>query len=137
MRTPIQLTISALFLTLSLLISLPGISQDEYYTEKTFSATMYPAKAESKLWLCLEQYKPEEKITLQLVDQKGKVLFNETLWGQRERRTTYRQKFDMSQLGDGKYTFRLSTDTHRQEFAFDLSTPALQQTQPTRLIAIR
>lgn len=137
MKTRIKLTVNALIFSLSLLTALPSISQADYYAEKTFAATMYPALAESKLWLCLEQYKPNEKITLQLVDQKGTVLFNETLPGQRRGRNVYRQQFDMSQLGDGNYTFRLSTASHQQEFAFDLSTPSLALTQPTRLIAIK
>lgn len=137
MKTPIHLPASALLLILSLLLSLPGMSQTDYYTEKTFAATMYPAQEESKLWLCLEQYKPEEKITLQLIDQKGQVLFDETLRGKSQKRNSYRQQFDMSQLGDGKYTFRLSTASHQQKFTFDLSTPSVALTQPARLMAVR
>jgi hypothetical protein len=137
MKTPILLTVSGLFLVLGLLASLPAMSQDEYYSEKTFAAVMYPAKEEPILWLCLEQYKTEEKITVQLVNEQGKVLFDEVLYGKVRERNAYRQKFDISELKDGKYTFRLSTASRKEEFIFDLSTPSLQPLQPTRLIAIK
>lgn len=136
MKTPIKLTVSALLLTLSVLASLPGMSQNEYYTEKTFAAAMYPARADSKLWLSLEQFKPEERVCIELVDQKGQVLFDEKLSGKPRKRNAYRQQFDMSQLSDGKYTFRISAGGQKEEFAFKLSTPTLQQTLPVRLIAI-
>lgn len=136
MKTPIRLIVSALILTLSVLSSLPGMSQNQYYSEKSFTAVMYPATAESKLWLCLEQYEPKSKVCLQIVDQKGYVLYNETIAYKPRKRNAYRQLFDMSQLGDGKYTFRISAGDHKEEFAFKLSTPTLQQTLPTRLIAI-
>lgn len=136
MRTSIKLTISALSLAFSLLYSLPGMSQDTYYTEKSFAVAMYPALENSKLWLTLEQYKPEEKLSVELVDQQGKLLYNETLSGKLRKRNAYRQSFDMSQLGDGKYTFRISGGGHKEEFTFKLTTPSLQQTLPARLIAI-
>ncbi|GAB4027988.1 hypothetical protein [Spirosoma koreense] len=136
MKTSIKSIATALFLSLTILASLPGMSQDDYYTEKTFAAAMYPAKADSKLWLSLEQYKPQEKLKLELINQKGQVLFSEFLSGKINQRNAYRQQFDMSQLTDGKYTFRISSDTHKEEFTFKLSTPTLEQTLPTRLIAI-
>lgn len=136
MKTPIKLTVSALFLTLSLLSSLPGQSQNEYYTEKPFAAVMYPAQADSKLWLCLEHYKPGEKVCIELINQKGQVLFDETISGKPKKRNAYRQSFDMNQLGDGTYTFLISAGGHKEEFTFKLSTPALQQTIPARLIAV-
>lgn len=136
MRTSIKLTISALSLAFSLLYALPGMSQNEYYTEKSFAAAMYPALENSKLWLTLEQYKPEEKVSVELVDQQGKLLYNETLSGKPRKRNAYRQSFDMSQMTDGKYTFRISAGGHKEEFTFKLSTPSLQQTLPARLIAI-
>ncbi len=134
MKMFIQLTISALIL--SLLSSSPGMSQAEYYTEKTFAAAMFPASADSKLWLTLEHYKPGEKLSLELIDQKGQVLFNETLSGKIRKRNAYRQQFDMSQLADGTYVFRVSAIGQQEEFTFKLTTPSLQQTLPTRLIAV-
>lgn len=137
MKTSIKLTASALLLTLSVLSALPGLSQDDYYTEKAFAVVMYPAAAESKLWLCLEQYKPGEKVSLELLDQKGQVVFNEKISGRARKRNVYRQQFDMSQLADGVYTFRISSVSQKEEHTFNLSTPTIQQTLPTRLIAIK
>ena len=136
MKTTIKSIATALFLTLGLFSALPGISQD-VNNEKTFAAVMYPATADSKLWLCFEQFKPGETVKLELVNQKGQVLFHETLVARPKKRNAYRQSFDMSQLGDGKYTFRVLATDQKEEFTFKLSTPTLEQTLPSRLVAIK
>ncbi|WP_420146678.1 hypothetical protein [Spirosoma sp.] len=135
MKTTLKSITTALFLTLGTFVALPAMSQDDT-KEKAFAAAMYPAAADSKLWLCLEQYKPEEKVKLELVNQKGQVLFNETVVGKAKKRNAYRQSFDMSQLGDGKYTFRLTAGDQKEEITFKLSTPSLEQALPARLVAI-
>ena len=136
MKTSFKSIATALFLTLSVLFSLPGMSQGDSSTDKAFAVVMYPATAESKLWLSLEQYKPNEKVKLELVNQKGQVLFQETVALRSKKRNAYHQQFDMSQLGDGKYTFRVSSESQQEEHTFKLSTPNLEQTLPTRLVAI-
>ncbi|UFH53839.1 hypothetical protein [Spirosoma sp. KNUC1025] len=137
MKTPIKVAITALFLTVGTFCALPGKSQSDNNQDKTFAAVMYPAAKDSKLWLCLEQFKPEEKVKLELVNPNGQVLFSEFLPANPKKRNAYRQSFDMSQLTDGKYTFRLSTVSQKEEFAFKLLTPSLSETLPARLVAIK
>ena len=97
---------------------------------------MFPAADASKVWLHLEKYKTDEKINLELIDEKGKVIYRETLPKKSGKSNSFRQQFDMSQIGDGKYTFRLSAGTQSQDMTFRLTTPTLTEQLPMRLISM-
>ncbi len=137
MKTSFKLLASALLLTLTVSVSSPASATDDKIKEKAFAAVVFPAADASKLWLCLEKYQSEPKITLALVDINGDVLFQETVSGKNTKPRAYRQQFDMSNLGDGTYKFCITAGSQREELIFKLSTPAPKTTQPTRMIAIK
>jgi len=137
MKTSIKLLASALVVALTISVSSPVLADDHKSQNKVFSAAMFPAANANKLWLCLEKYKAENKIDLALVSEKGEILFQETLCGKNSKQNAYRQQFDMSDLTDGNYTFRISAGTQKEEFAFKLTTPSVAAIQPTRLVAIK
>ena len=137
MKTSIKLLTSALLLTLTVSVSSPSVAGDDKIQAKVFTAVVFPAADASKLWLCLEKYQSEPKITLTLVNTTGEVLFQETVSGRNSKQKAYRQQFDMSQLADGNYTFRVLAGTQVDEHKITLSTPVPETTQPTRLIAVK
>jgi hypothetical protein len=136
MKTSFKLFASALFFVLTVAVSSPVSAEDPHGQNKVFAAVMFPAAKQSKLWLCLEKYKSESKIDLTLVNERGDILFHEVVSGKNSRQTAYRQQFDMSELNDGTYTFRISAGSQKEERSFKLSTPAVEEVQPSRLIAI-
>lgn len=136
MKTFSKLTVSALLLALSVSASPAGTVQQGHFPEKTFAVATYPAADACKLWLCLETYKPDAKIKVELVDQHGQVLFREGLPAKSGRRKGFRQSFDLSQVGDGSYTFRVSDGARTEEIAFNVSTPTVKPL-PARLISLK
>ncbi len=135
MKTPNTLLASAL---LALTISAPAtvLAQPGHFPEKTFAVATYPASHAGKLWLCLEKYNPDAKITVELINPQGQVLHREGLPTKGGRRGGFRQQFDLSQVGDGTYTFRISDGAHTEAIAFNVSTPAVEPL-PARLISLR
>ena len=136
MKTSIKLLASALLVAVMASVSSPALADDHKSQNKVFSAAMFPAANANKLWLCLEKYKSENRIELTLISEKGDVLFQEVLCGKNSKQNAYRQQFDMADLKDGNYTFRLSAGSQKEEFSFKLTTPALEAVQSTRLVAI-
>jgi len=134
MKTPFKLIASALLLSLTVSVSSPAVAVDDHKTKKAFAVAMFPATDASKIWLSLEKYKTEEKVTLALIDQTGQVLFQETVLGRGSKRNACRQQFDMSALGDGKYTFRIAAGSQKEEITFKLATPSVEV--PARLISM-
>lgn len=110
--------------------------QDDHSQQKSFAVAMFPAADESKLWMCLEKYKPESKIQVELLNRKGDVVFRESLPANSGKRKAFRQQFDLSQIGDGTYTFRISDGVQTEERTFKLSTPSLSEQLPNRLISM-
>ncbi|GAB2514794.1 hypothetical protein [Spirosoma aerophilum] len=137
MKTSFKLLASALVLSLTIAVSSPVLAEDPHGQNKVFAAVMFPAAKTSTLWLCLEKYKSESKIDLSLVNERGELLFHETVCGKKSKQNAYRQKFDMSELGDGTYTFRIWAGDQKEERTFKITTPSVAETQPTRLIAIK
>ncbi|MFD2937135.1 flagellar hook assembly protein FlgD [Spirosoma flavum] len=138
MKTSFKLLACALFVSLTVAVSSPGLAGDDKKQAKAaFTVAMFPAADASKLWLCLEKYQAENKVNLTMINENGQILFEETLCGKNSKQSAVRQQFDMSQLSDGKYTFRISAGSQKEEISFKLSTPTLEATQPTRLIAIK
>ncbi len=137
MKTSIKLLASTLLLALTASVSSPVLADDHKSQDKVFAAAMFPAAKNSKLWLCLEKYKSESRIDLMLVNERGEILFQETVCGKNSKQNAYRQQFDMSALSDGTYTFRIMAGTQKEERSFKLTTPSVEEIQPTRLIAIK
>lgn len=137
MKTPFKLIVSALLLSLTVSVSSPALAVDDHTTKKAFAVAMFPSVDASKIWLCLEKHKPEEKVTLELVNDQGQILFQEVVMGRgNKKKNACRQQFDMSQLSDGKYLFRISADSQKEEIAFKLATPTVVPTIATRLITM-
>ena len=136
MNTSIKLTISTLMLLVSTSLPLSVLAQGDKPTGKVFNATMFPAADGSKIWLCLEKYQADHKINVELLDKRGEVMFNEELPAKGGKKNTYRQRFDLSQIGDGTYTFRISSAKDQtEEMTFKLATPSLTEV-PARLISL-
>ncbi|WP_338874630.1 hypothetical protein WBJ53_03330 [Spirosoma sp. SC4-14] len=135
MKTSLKFFASAFAFLLSVSVSF-GFTEGDQPQEKAFAIAMFPANGESKVWLCLEKYKANDKISVELVNEKGQVMFHEALPGKGGKRNGYRQQFDLSQVGDGNYTFRISNGNQVEERTFKLSTPTLEQQMPVRLISM-
>jgi hypothetical protein len=137
MKTSFKLIASALLLSLTVSALSPVLAVDDHTTKKAFAVAMFPAVDASKIWLCLEKYKPDEKVTLELVNEQGQVLFQEVVMGRgNKKKNACRQQFDMSQLSDGKYLFRIVAGSQKEEIAFKLATPTVAPALPTRLITM-
>ena len=136
MKTSIKLIVSALLLTLSTSAAVSVLAKDGQPDAKVFAVTMFPAADASKLWLCLAKYQTDKRINVELIDARGQVLFQEQLPAKGSRKNTYRQQFDLSQIGDGTYTFRISSPTTQtEEITFKLTTPGVTEV-PARLISL-
>ncbi|MVM31600.1 hypothetical protein GO755_16250 [Spirosoma sp. HMF4905] len=135
MKTSIKFLASAFVFALTISASAPVFATDGHPQNKAFAAVVFPSINASKLWLCLEKYQSENKITLQLINERGDVLFNEILCGKNSKQNAFRQQFDMNELGDGNYTFRITAGDQKEDISIKLATPSLEA--PTRLIAIK
>ncbi len=140
MNTFNNVLLSALTLLLSSSVSTAGIAQntppDNRSVQKSFAVALFPARTTCKLWLCLEKYKPADRISVELVDQRGQVLHREVLPAKGGQRNGFRQQFDMSQVGDGNYAFRVSNGVQTEQIPFTLSTPVVEEPVPARLISM-
>ncbi|GAB3992868.1 hypothetical protein GCM10028807_26700 [Spirosoma daeguense] len=137
MKTTVKMLASAILLALTVSVVTPALADDGNSQKKVFAAAVFPAADMTKMWIYLEKYKSENKVNLELVSEKGEVLFQETLLRKNSKRNACRQQFDMSQLGDGTYIFRITAGTQVEEVSFKLSTPALTKPMPIRQIAIK
>lgn len=138
MKTYFKLIVSLLALTLTDSVSLADDGKNSQPLQKAFNAVLYPAAGASKVWMMLEKTRPEFKVNVSLLDQKGHVLFHETLPGKGSKRNNgFSQLFDLSNVQDGYYTFQVSTTGFQtEEFRFQVSTPKVTQ-QPLRVISMK
>ena len=125
---------SALLLALTVSSSVLA-TDDDHSQKKVFSVAVFPTLDASRLWVCLEKYQAENAVSLTLVSQQGEVLYQEVLMGKRSKHNACRQKFDISQLADGDYTFHIVAGTQKETITFHLATPT--NPTPTRLVAIK
>ena len=142
MKTNNPLTVSVLAILLSASISSFGHTLTDDPAKKpeqkaSFAVAMFPANEQSKVWLCLEKYKSDDKIRIELRDAKGRMVFQEMLPAKGGRHNGFRQQFDLSDVEDGTYTFHISGGSQTEDITFKLSTPTLEQQLPTRLISLR
>lgn len=130
-------TVSSWFaktVVMSLMASSLALGQGgPYYEEKTFATAIYPASEPSKLWLNIERASLLGQIRVDMCDAKGIVLFSEWL---PKKEAKFHQCFDLSEVGDGMYTFVITDGVQRQERTFRLNTPGFQEQLPKRLITM-
>jgi hypothetical protein len=125
------LSASALF-TPSVAQSTP--SNDAYYQERPqLAAVVYPASDPLKLWVVVEKEDLTANLRIELLDARNRQLHTETV-GRRMNKVC--QRFDLSQLPDGRYTFRITDGNTVQERTFKLSSPGLQEQLPSRLVTM-
>ncbi len=136
MKTLLKATLSMALLAVSMSVSSPGMAQDDVSEKKAFAAAMFPSADASKLWLHLQKYKLDERVNVELINERGQVMFRETLPRKSNKMNCFRQQFDLSQIGDGKYTFRVTAGTQTEEMTFKLATPTLEAQLPVRLISM-
>ncbi|WP_461053185.1 lipocalin/fatty acid-binding family protein [Spirosoma arcticum] len=110
----------------------PGLG-GPYYEASRFETAMYPALEPSKIWLNIERTTLLGQIRVDMCDAKGQVLFSEWL---SKKDAKFHQRFDLSTIGDGTYTFIITDGIQRQERTFRLSTPGFEEQLPKRLITV-
>lgn len=138
MKTYFRLITSSIFVAFTVFtIASASPNDGTPSAQKSFAAVMYPAATASKVWLHLEKFKPTDKINVELYDERGKQLFRETLPQKAGKRNTYRQQFDLSEIADGKYTFRLSGGSQTEEVTFNLTTPSVVEQKATRFVSMK
>jgi hypothetical protein len=88
---------------------------------KTFRIGMYQTKGAAKMNIMLEKI-IGKSVTITLKNEDGEILNTSTV---RKNTESYHGKFDMSELGDGKYTFEISDghETIRKTVVLDTSKP--------------
>jgi hypothetical protein len=138
MKTYFRLITSTLFVAFTIFTSASASPKDGApAAQKSFVAVMYPASAASKVWLHLERFKPTDRINVELFDETGKKLFQEMLPRKAGQKNTYRQQFDLSEIADGTYTFRLSSGSQTEEMTFNLTTPSVVEQKATRFVSMK
>lgn len=126
---------NVLVLGCGLLLSSLAMGQNTpYYEKKSFEVAMYPAADHDKLWINVARYATVGQIKVAIFDAAGRPVFSEWIPKQQ---TRFRQRFDLSRIDDGTYTFVVTDGNQELERTFRLSTPGLQEQLPKRLITIR
>ena len=138
MKTLFNASATVLFLGVSLLVSSLAVAQQTgptapYYEEKTFESAVFPAAAPAKMWVHIAKKAINRSVTVELLNQRGQVIASE--WYGR-RQPVVCTRFDLSQIGDGVYTFRISDGQQTQERTFKLATPGFEEQLPKRLITL-
>ena len=137
MKTFSKWMAGAWVLALSVSVSLAGpVQEGQAPTKKAFAAVMYPVSNACKVWLCLEKYQADAKIRDELINEQGQRLFRESLPAKGGKRNAFRQQFDLSQIGDGTYTLRISSNNQTEDLTFNVSTPSVEQL-PARLVSLK
>lgn len=120
-------------------LSTPAMAQSKpsteaYYEEKPrLEAVVYPAAAPLKLWMNVEKEDPRARIKVELFDAQNHLLHSQTY---NARVNRFNQKFDLSNMPDGRYTFRITDGNSVRERTFKLSSPGLQEQLPNRLVTL-
>jgi hypothetical protein len=114
-------------------------SNEAYYEESPqaglprLEAAVFPAADPLKLWMVVAKEDHRASVKVELLNAKNQVLHEEVVgaWQQK-----FRQRFDLSDMPDGRYTFRISDGHTVQERVFKLSSPGLQEQLPKRLVTM-
>lgn len=138
MKTILKSAMKALFVGASVLISSLSMGQQAgqtapYYEEKTFESVVFPSAVPAKMWVHIDKRLLNRRVSVELRDAKGRVVATE--WYAKDQ-PIVRTRFDLSQIGDGIYTFRISDGQQTQERTFKLATPGFEEQLPKRLITM-
>jgi len=120
-------------------LSMPSMAQQKpsneaYYVEQPrLEAAVFPAADPLKLWMVVEKEDLRASVKVELLNTKNQVLHEQVVgsWQQK-----FRQRFDLSDMPDGRYTFRISDGHSVREHVFKLSSPGLQEQLPKRLVTM-
>ena len=128
----------ALFVGAGLFVASPAMAQSNrpataYYEEKTFEIGVFPASGPSKMWVHIDKKGLNRPVRVELINQRGQVLSTE--WYSKKQPVVC-TRFDLSDVGDGVYTFRITDGRQTQERIFKLSTPGFEEQLPKRLITM-
>lgn len=104
-----------------------------YYEPKTFEIAVFPAAAPSSMWVHIDKKTLNRSVRVELLNKQGQVLASEW-YGRKE--PTICTKFNLADLGDGIYTFRITDGHQAQERTFKLATPGFTEQLPKRLITM-
>jgi hypothetical protein len=131
MKTIVR-TLSALMLTALLVAGTTSFAQT-VSENKPFLVATYPSANPLKLWVNIQKNDPKSKIIVRLRDQNNQIVFSENMPRNMDK---YRQRFDMSQMTDGAYTFEITNGSETVEKSFQLKTSGIQQRATQRLLTV-
>ncbi|RRA99135.1 hypothetical protein [Larkinella rosea] len=131
MKTIIR-TASGLLLGALLLVGTTSFAQTAP-EDKPFQVVTYPSANPLKVWVNIQKNDPGSKIVVRLRDQENRIVFAETMPRQLDK---YRQRFDMSEMADGAYTFQITNGKETVEKSFQLKSSGVQQRTTQRLLTV-
>lgn len=133
MKTFFKPIIKALVLGVSVFVSSLAIAQNAQGEKKPFEVAMYPAADASKVWMNVVKHDEGRRLRIEMLDAKKQVLYSSTT---AKSVKSFRQRFDLREIKDGVYTFRITDGTETTERSFRISTPGVQEELPKRLITM-
>jgi hypothetical protein len=99
---------------------------------EAFQIGMYQIKNTLRLRLMMEK-NPGERVTVRLLDQKGKVLHLEMVGKRTDR---FSRSFDFSRVQDGSYTLEITNREERVQKEINLSTAGMVEVSKRTLVAL-
>lgn len=137
-------TLATTLLLAGATLSTPSMAQtkpsnEAYFEEKPrtggsrLETAVFPAADPMKLWVVLEKEDPTANVRIELLDASNQTLHKQTL-GRNQNKV--RQRFDLTDMPDGRYTLRISDGHTVQERVFKLSSPGLREQLPARLVTL-
>lgn len=139
MKTLFNSALKTLLFSTAVLVSSLTMAQradqhNAYYEATTFDSAIYPAAAPSKMWVHIAKKVAGQALRIELLNAKGQVIASEMY---PRKQPSVCTRFDLSDVGDGIYTFRISDGYQTQERTFKLTTPGFEEQLPKRLITMK
>ncbi|GAB3932232.1 hypothetical protein [Larkinella terrae] len=125
-------TASALLLGALLLIGTTSFAQSAP-ENKPFQVATYPSANPLKVWVNIQNNDPKSKIVVRLRDKDNHIVYAGSMPRHLDK---YRQRFDMSEMTDGSYTFQITNGKETVEKSFQLKTAGIQQRTTQRLLTV-
>jgi|GEM_PF-1695242 flagellar hook assembly protein FlgD len=110
----------------------PGTTKNGDKKNDPFEVGMYRIQNSLSMKVLLEK-EAGEKVFVRLLNQKGQVLYEETL---NKKMSKYSRNFDFSQVNDGKYTLEVTDGKHSVRKEIRLSTKDIVETPGRTLVAM-
>lgn len=120
---------SVIALTFALLSAASLQAQD---APKTFDTSLYRVQESMTMRLSMEK-DPGERVSIRLINEDGKVLYQETV-GRRTQK--YRCNFDLSKVHDGDYTIEIANGSEVQRKSIHLGSVEVVKTPARTLVAL-